>query len=530
MDIYCIDFGTTNTVISYLNNDETIQYVMEPNTGEILIPSTIYFLNENINNDTKVLEYGTHYLIGNSADDNYDMYKNDFSYFYQFKRMLGITTKSNINDLDVLKQFNLKYELNEENIYFFIQTNEEDKYIKLSIIELIGLYLKGIHKWINNEKIKTYITHPAYFNDKQKSQLKQSFENANFEVLKSYNEPTSASIYYIYKYYKEIKSGSIKFLIFDIGGGTTDVSVIEYDFENNICNVLDVDGNNMLGGCDIDNVITQHIYETYNIDKNNTKWKTKVKKCAEIIKKKLTYIDNFNIIFENVPVIENGKIIIKELLEIKFNVSLFNYLIQNIITQMINLLKTMTEKHVIQDIIFIGGTTQIPNLNKQILNIINTKNDDRFLYKTIVSNGLTIINKIIKNNENFYILDIVPMDIFIKTDNFFCVINKNSKIPTTKKYILTTSRDAQRSIDIEIYEGENKYHLATYTIVNIPVVKKGDILIELLFSISNTGLLSVKINGSLNKQNNANGNFELNKEIKLLSNTTIKNLLKKLKN
>ena len=122
------------------------------------------------------------------------------------------------------------------------------------------------------------------------------------------------------------------------------------------------------------------------------------------------------------------------------------------------------------------------------------------------------------------------MDIFIKTDKMQCVINKNSKIPTTKKYLLTTSRDAQRTIDIEIYEGENKYHLATYTIINIPTLKKGDILIELLFLISNTGLLTVKINGSLNKHNNVNGKFELNKEIKLLSNTTIKNLLKKLKN
>jgi molecular chaperone DnaK len=519
-----IDFGTSNSVISYLEND-TLKNITDDNSN-VLIPSTIYFMEEEITDSN--LEYKKHYFIGNSANEYYNMYKNHNCYFVNFKRFLGITNKSHPYLIDFVNKFNLKYELDDETIYFYINN------IKFSIQDIIKFYLIGLKSKIN-EIIKNFtvvnITFPAYFTDLQKNQLKKAYENAEFKINKMYNEPSMASIYFIHKFYNNLKE-DLKLIILDIGGGTLDISVIEYYHELETCEIIDSLGNNNLGGIDIDNILIKDIYEKYNIDKNNLKWKNKIKNYAEEIKIKLTYTNSYSLSIENVPC--NNKMV--DVLNISYTRTEFNRLINNIIDEMIIPLKEMTLKHNILDIIYVGGVCEIPLLQQKTQNLFkSTKLTEPLLYKTIVANGACVINKLLKNN--FCLIDVVTQNIGIKglNDELMIMVNKNSKIPSSFKQIFTTSRDAQRNIDVEIYEGESRLcsentFIGAYSIVNIPPnFPKGSLLIELLFKIETNGLLNISINGFINKSNIID-NFEYNfeKSIKLISNSTMKSILKKL--
>ena len=542
---FSCDFGTSNTVVSYLNGDGIIDYIFDELSGDILIPTTIYFIEENINENCLLneLEFNKHYVIGINANENYNIYKNHNSYFYQFKRFLGMYKNSQNYDKDFINKYNIKYDIDDKLIYFFIPTNNNEINIKISIIDLITLYLKAIHYLIkktltinNNYNINIFISTPAYFNDLQKNQLKTSFKNSNFNILKIYNEPTSASIYYITKFYKDIQEDT-KFIIFDFGCGTLDITTIDYFYEDKIIEIVDVYGNNSLGSVDIDHIIVNDIYLKYNIDINNKKWNSKIINCAEEIKKKLTFNNNCKIILENVPLNINGVIVIKEFLEIIYNISYFNHLINDIVDKIIKPLKNIKENESnIKDIIFVGGGSLIPlirNKAKSIFKIININEnflENDFLFKTIVSNGSCIMHKIINNKEDLCMIDITPMDIgLMSIDNkIINIIPKNSKIPTKKEYIFSTSFDGQTSIDFDICEMNNIAY--SYYIKGIPPLRKGSVLIKILFQIDNNGLLNININGIMNGENMelSKKDFNLKKNIKLIPKYKINEILKKI--
>ena len=147
MHYFSCDYGTSNTVVSYLNDSLNIEYIHDEITSDVLIPTSIYFLNENIEENMTVdkLEFNKHYVIGNSAKENYNIFKNHNSYFFQFKRFLGMHEKSPNYDIDFINKYNISHVIDEYLIYFFIPTINENINIKISIIELTTLFLKAIH-------------------------------------------------------------------------------------------------------------------------------------------------------------------------------------------------------------------------------------------------------------------------------------------------------------------------------------------------------------------------------------------------
>ena len=576
---FCIDFGTSNSVISYIeNNDDDVKNILQiPDelTNDKLIPSTIYFIQDSLKPSTKISDLipNKHYYIGNTATEIYSSTKFKFQlkhnkyFFYEFKRFLGITSKSKDSYKDFLSKYDFNYEVSDDLIYFLIpiydidnndndnndndnNDNNDDMEIlcnlKISIIDLISLYFKGLYYLI---KIKTnYIgnleiitTCPAYFHDLQRSQLKKAIENANFKIYKLYNEPTAASIYYINILKNKLDNN--KFIVYDLGGGTIDTTVIEYDEENNICEVIDIDGNNCLGGVDIDNLLIGDIYRLYNIDYSNKKWLFKIKKICEELKIKLSFVESHTIVLENVPIkISDNSVKIFETLKIIYTRHQFNKLINNIIDEMIEPIKKMYEKHQTTNIIFIGGPTQIPLLKSKTLSIIgsnvmeNIKLDNE-LYKTIVSSGGCYMYSLLQRKSNFCLLDIVPMDIGISDSEgkMIVMINKNSKIPTRIEKIFTTQYDGQRMVDLEFYEGisvntcENTF-IGSYTIIGIPPLKKGMVLIKVNFAVSYSGILEIMITGNKNSSDDSGHSFDykLDQNIKLIPKTVCRELLRKL--
>ena len=520
-----IDFGTSNSVVSIIeNNSDIIKHIYDPITGSELIPTIIYFIQDEIdkNLDINKYEFEKHYFIGSKAKENYNIYKIDENYFNNFKRYLGLCVKSLKSEFDNIKK---KYVVDEDYVYFYIldKNNEE---IKISIEDIIYLFLNGLNKMMNMNEPKIYITAPTYFTDKQKSQLTECYKRAGFEIKKYYNEPTSGAIFFINKYYKDIEIGDKHFIVLDVGGGTTDVTVVKYDFENKICEIIDVDGDNSLGGIDLNNILINNIYTKYKIDKNNRKWYKKLLDYTEDIKIKLTFLEKYDVVLENVPI--NNEI--KEILKIEYTRHEYNKLIDETIDKIYTMVKMMTEKYSIENIVLIGGTTITPLLIQKLNNIIiNSFFEKNTLYKTIVADGACVMNKLIQNDNEFTLIDVVPMDIYIKVNNdeYITVIKKNSRLPLLRELTFTTSRDSQRNIEIEIYEGNNKINIANYTIYGIPVMKKGDLIVKINFTISNIGILSLKINGITNK-NNTSSLYNFEKDIKLLTNSNIKKILKNL--
>ena len=551
-----IDFGTCNSVISIIDDNKyinCIQHIFDDFTGDILIPTTIYFYNNEIteNITSSNLEFNKHYVIGHSANEAINQNKIYENYFYQFKRFLGLNKNSKIIITELLNNFSNKYFLDEEIIFFEIDINNK-KIIKISIIDLIKLYFIGLKNIICNklnlnfnDKIKIVITIPAYFNDLQRNQLKSAVENAGFDIYRIYNEPTAAAIYYIKHFYNNCISNK-KFIIYDLGGGTIDTTVIEFHYENNTCEILDIDGNSTLGGLDIDNIILTDIYKKYNIDPTNDKFKNKLKKYSEEIKIKLTFSNNYNITLEDVPIIQNGQIIIKDIVKLSFTRQYFNSLINPLIDEMLISVINMSKKYDIDNIILIGGPTQIPLLYTKLFSLVKISDielaksvidKNNLLYKTIVADGACLLNKLARIENEITLLDIIPMNIGISSsDNKLSImIKKNSKIPTSIENIFTTSYDCQRNIDILVYEGieencENNNLIGSYKIIGIPPLPKGKILIKLLFKITYNGILNISIAGFKNPfDDNLNSfDYKFSNNIKLISNYLAKDLLKKL--
>jgi molecular chaperone DnaK (HSP70) len=559
----CIDFGTCNSVVSYII-DEKISQLTEDSIGDVLIPTVIYFDSTKITSDTKIsdLIYCEHYWIGLIANDLYSSNKDSEYYFYQFKRFLGITSRSINHYSSFLSRFNLDYTVDEDTIYFYLKCydNQENK-LKLSIIDLISLYFKSLYQMIKLKlnligQINCVITCPAYFHDLQRSQLKKASEDSGFLVNKIYNEPTAAAIYYLSKH-KNLSNSNF-FIIYDLGGGTIDTTVVQYHESDNTCEVIDIDGNNGLGGIDIDNLLILDIYSKNSIDPSNLKWKEKIRKIAEEIKIKLTFNLNYHINLEYVPIIKPDsnltKIVVVDDLKISYSRNQFNNLISNIIDEMIKPIFNMYEKYQTNNIIFIGGPTQIPLLQDKVksylqsnifknqeLNLLTTLDNlekpDINLYKTIVSQGGSLLSKFLFDKKQFYLLEIIPMNIGISDHNnqMVVMIEKNSKIPLSIEKTFTTSHDCQRSIDIEIYEGienncNNNTFIGSYKIIGIPPLPKGMILIKLLFKISYNGILNISINGFKNPSDNSSKSFDFKmfENIKLISNLLAKDILKKI--
>jgi molecular chaperone DnaK (HSP70) len=552
----CIDFGTCNTVISYIDKTtDKILQITDDYDGNILISTVIYFNEDSIKtkkiSNIDELIYPEDYSIGNNLNITNPNY-----YFYQFKRFLGITDKLSTSDTNFIDKFNKEYNVNEDTIYFYIETYDYKK-IKFSIVDLIKLYFKALYSLIckklninldinlDNNKLEIALTCPAYFHDLQRTQLKNAASNAGFKIFKIYNEPTAAAIYYIKNFYKDSNKDSNKdnnkFIVYDLGGGTIDTTVVEFHEEINTCEIIDIDGNNSLGGIDIDNIIIYDIYSKYFIDKTNLKFKNKIKNIAEDIKIKLTFNTNYDIYLENVPIFKNNILEYKDTLKLSFTRHYLNSLINDIIEQMIEPIKNMFVKHNTSNVIFIGGPTQIPLLqykvnlllNKNINTICSNYND--ILYKTIVSEGGTLLYKLIDNKEDFCLLDILPMNIGISdnNNNLTIMIPKNTKIPTSIEKTFTTSYDCQRRIDIEIYEGmnvncSNNNFIGSYKIIGIPPLQSGSILIKLIFKITYNGILNITIDGCKNSNFENNHDFKLNDNIKLMPSIIVKDLLRKL--
>jgi heat shock protein 1/8 len=494
-----IDFGTTNSCVSYYNINKD-EFIVIPNAhGELITPSIIYF-DENSNE----ILYGT---IAGKLN----------GHFSNLKRLIGLCHP----ELSMLFRNNKMQNINQV-ISFKIKEN-----LTLSVPEIITIYIKYLVNYacnfigIQEKKIlDIVITIPAYYNDIQREIIKECSIKAGCNVLRIINEPTAAALAYIL--YDKTPKTEEYVLVFDCGGGTTDLSLLHMDYINQLYEVKNVVGNNFLGGEDITELLVTYfinkIVIKYNISISQ-KLRNIVKKTCEKIKKELSFKQNVsvNIEFGDICFQDN----ISQTIFIDICKTFFNK-----IKKLIKALLSQNSNNVISytKVIFVGGTSRIPyfkHIFKEFLGdeiLINSQIDpDQAISIGASVQGALLKNMLNKTNGNLndaLLVDVIPLSIGIETFGGIMspIISRNTPIPISRTREFTNSHDFESDINVDIYQGERKFvqdnfFLANFNLSNLPKVEKNNIVIQVTFSIDTSSIITASallINKTKNKKNVSN--------------------------
>jgi len=344
------------------------------------------------------------------------------------------------------------------------------------------------------------ITVPAYFTDAQRQATKDAGTIAGLEVLRIINEPTAAALAYGLDKLEQEQ----KILVFDLGGGTFDVSILQLG--DAVFEVKATAGNNQLGGDDFDNCIVQwmlsRFQELEDIDLSSDKMALqRLREAAEKAKIELSSLGSTSI---NLPFITadatGPKHLEMELTRAKFE-ELVSHLIQSTIEPMTQALKDCNLKPAdINRIILVGGSTRIPAVQNAVQHFFGGRTADRSVNPDeAVALGAAIQGGVLGGEvEDVLLLDVTPLSLGIETlgEVFTKIIERNTTIPTSKSQIFSTATDGQTSVEIQVLQGEramakDNKSLGRFVLNGIPPALRGTPQIEVAFEIDVNGILKV---------------------------------------
>jgi len=344
------------------------------------------------------------------------------------------------------------------------------------------------------------ITVPAYFTDAQRQATKDAGTIAGLEALRIINEPTAAAL--AYGLDKQDQEEVI--LVFDLGGGTFDVSILQLG--DGVFEVKATAGNNHLGGDDFDNCIVQWMSERFvqeeKIDLSQDKMALqRLREAAEKAKIELSSLGSTSINLPFITANETGpKHLETELTRSKFE-ELAGHLIESTIQPMIQAMKDAELKPTdIDRILLVGGSTRIPAVQNALIKFFNGKTPDRSVNPDeAVALGAAIQAGVLGGDvENLLLLDVTPLSLGIETlgEVFTKIIERNTTIPTSKSQVFSTATDGQTSVEIHVLQGEramanDNKSLGKFLLAGIPPAPRGVPQIEVIFEIDVNGILRV---------------------------------------
>jgi molecular chaperone DnaK len=477
-----IDLGTTNSAMAYVVAGKP--KIIENAEGNRTTPS-VFFYNSK---DSSV-------SIGEVAKRNSVL--NPENTFYEAKRFIG----HSYTDADVTRDKSLMpFKVIDDAGKIKVETKDGKKYAPEEVSAAILRKLKTDAEAKLGQSIsEAVITVPAYFNDAQRQATKDAGEIAGLKVLRIINEPTAAALAYGFE-----KGQDEKVLVYDLGGGTFDVTVL--DISNETIEVLATNGDTHLGGHDFDKKIIEYIIADFKketgVDLSSDKAAIqRIKEAAEKAKHDLSTQNEHQI---NLPFITMGADNQPQHLLTNLTRSKLEELVSELVEKTMEPVKKALadsglDKGQINEIIMVGGMTRMPLVQKAVEDFFGKKPNLSVNPDEVVALGAAIQGAVLKGDvKDILLLDVTPLTLAIETAGNIAtpMIQRNTTIPTSKSQIFSTYADNQTAVDVHVVQGErplaiDNKSLGKFTLSGVAPAPRGVPQIEVTFDLDANGILKV---------------------------------------
>lgn len=481
-----IDLGTTNSCVSIVENGST--KVIENAEGDRTTPSVVAYTKDN------------EVLVGASAKRQ--AVTNPQNTFFAVKRLIG----RKFTDKEVQKDLNLVP-------YKIIEHGNGDAWVKTSqgkemappevSAKVLEKMKKAAEDYLGETVTEAVITVPAYFNDSQRQATKDAGRIAGLDVKRIINEPTAAAL----AYGLDKKGGDRKIAVYDLGGGTFDVSIIEIasvDGEQQF-EVLSTNGDTFLGGEDFDRRVIDYLVEQFEKDQGIDLRKDplalqRLKDAAERAKIELSSAQQTDVNLPYITADANGP----KHLNIKLTRAKLESLVADLISRTLEpckkaLADAQLKSSDIQDVILVGGQTRMPKVQQAVQDLFGKEPRKDVNPDEAVAIGAALQGGVLKGDvKDVLLLDVTPLSLGIETMGGVMtkIIEKNTTIPTKSSQVFSTAEDNQSAVTVHVLQGEREQaqfnkSLARFDLTGIAPSPRGLPQIEVVFDIDANGILHV---------------------------------------
>ena len=482
-----IDLGTTNSVVAIMEGTEA--KVIANQEGERTTPSVVAF---NDQGET---------LVGSPARNQ--RVTNPHRTVYSVKRFMG-RRHDEVQSEEKMVPYKV---VGDPGEYVKIEIDDEANSPQEISAKVLRKLKEAAESYLGQKVNKAVITVPAYFNDAQRQATKDAGQIAGLEVARIINEPTAAALAYGLD-----KTKDEKIVVFDLGGGTFDVSVLEVaetdagsDNSSKVFQVISTSGDTHLGGDDFDEELINHVAAEFEkeqgIDlRKDTMALQRLQEACEKAKKELSSAPQTSINLPFITADASGPKHLQQTITRATFEELVDSLIERCRTPVMQALKDANlSPSDIDEIVLVGGSTRVPKVREMVKSIFGKEPHQGVNPDEVVAVGAAIQGSVLAGDRtDVLLLDVTPLTLGIETEGgvMTALVDRNTTIPAEKKNVFSTAADGQTAVTVKVFQGERQMAahnrvLGEFNLEDIPPAPRGVPQIEVKFDIDQNGILNV---------------------------------------